>query len=74
MKCDTILNASRWRWLLWFVGAMVMCALMSRSVSPLFPYDAHDSAVYRMVGECWLCGALPYVDVFDNKGSYLYLI
>lgn len=74
MKCDLILNASRWRWLLWFVGAMVMCALMSRSVSPLFPFDAYDSAVYRMVGECWLRGALPYVDVFDNKGPYFYLI
>ena len=74
MKTNFIFNEIRWRWLLWFVSAIAICALMARSVSPLFPFDGWDSAVYRMVGDCWLRGALPYVDVFDNKGPYLYLI
>ncbi|MGN0222896.1 MAG: hypothetical protein ACI4AM_02590 [Muribaculaceae bacterium] len=74
MKRDAILYESRWRWLIWLVSAAVLCGLMSRSVSPLFCSDGWDSAVYRMVGECWLRGALPYADVFDNKGPYLYLI
>lgn len=74
MKRDVILFEGRWRWLLWLVSALVLCGFMSRSVSPLFCSDGWDSAVYRMVGECWLRGSLPYVDVFDNKGPYLYFI
>ena len=74
MKYDKILEVSKWRWLLWLVSTLVLCGIMSRSVSPLFPSDGWDSVVYRMVGECWLRDVLPYTDVFDNKGPYLYLI
>lgn len=74
MKRDAILFEGRWRWLLWLVSALVLCGFMSRTVSPLFCLDGLDSALYRIVGECWLRGSLPYTEVFDNKGPYLYLI
>ena len=49
--------------------------LFSYSTSPLFPhYIGNDSSFFRMVGQAMTMGMLPYRDIFDMKGPYLFVI
>jgi|GEM_PF-2678735 len=47
--------------------------LFGSYASPLNPYDWADTAIYKTMGNGWLHGVIPYRDLFDNKGPYLYL-
>ncbi|MDE6277302.1 MAG: hypothetical protein K2M06_04255 [Muribaculaceae bacterium] len=42
--------------------------------SILFPQASYDYAVFKTVGDAWARGAVPYRDIFDNKGPLLYVI
>ncbi len=54
-------------------GAFI--TLLSYSTSPLYPYYVgNDSAFFRMVGQAMTKGMLPYRDIFDMKGPYLFVI
>lgn len=45
------------------------------SLNPMFGYTpGPDSGVYLYIGQQILRGAVPYRDVFDNKGPLLYLL
>ncbi|MBR7040395.1 MAG: hypothetical protein IKI24_00970 [Clostridia bacterium] len=49
--------------------------LFSYSTSPLYPhYIGNDSSFFRMVGQAMTRGMLPYRDIFDMKGPYLFVI
>ena len=69
----TTLLETRWRWLLWILLSFVSVCVLSTTLSPFYSYVGCDNTIYQLVGECWLRGDLPYVDIFDNKGPYLYL-
>lgn len=69
----TTLLETRWRWLLWILLSFVSVCVLSKTLSPYCSYIGNDNTIYQLVGECWLRGDLPYVDIFDNKGPYLYL-
>ena len=62
----------RWRWAIWTGVAFFLLLIAGWATSPLSMYAGNDSVVYRLVGSCWLRGDVPYVDIFDNKGPYLY--
>ena len=48
--------------------------ILSVNTSPLCSAEGGDSTIYKLLGLGILQGKLPYVDLFDNKGPYLYLI
>lgn len=54
--------------------ALLLLLACSTSTSPLFHCEGGDSTIYKLLGLGILHGRLPYVDLFDNKGTYLYLI
>lgn len=33
-----------------------------------------DSSVFQSVGKCWTQGLIPYRDIFDHKGSIVYVV
>ena len=60
--------------LILLLSAVAFLVVVSLNTSPLSPSDTGDSSIYRLLGLGILNGRLPYVDLFDNKGAYLYLI
>lgn len=49
--------------------------LFTSSNSPLYPHNfAADTNAYFTIGRGWLEGAIPYKDLFDQKGPMLYVI
>ena len=56
------------------VIATLFLLLVSWTTSPLATMESGDSSIYKLLGMGILHGKLPYVDLFDNKGTYLYLI
>ena len=73
MAFFTTILETRWRWLLWILLSFMSVCVLSKTLSPYCSYIGNDNTIYQLVGECWLRGDLPYVDIFDNKGPYLYL-
>ena len=70
IQCENI-----WiRLLLWLIISVTVVLVFASSTSPFYVTNGGDSALYRSVGYMWQQGSLPYVDIFDNKGPYLYLI
>lgn len=61
---------------------IIFCLIISNIVllftsanSPLYPYNvAPDMNVYFTVGKSILEGLIPYKDIFDQKGPFVYLI
>lgn len=61
--------------LFWLVIAAGFVFLFSYSTSPLYPtYYGNDSAQFQTIGKCWLKGAVPYRDLFDHKGPWIFFI
>lgn len=54
--------------------ATIFLLVVSGCTSPLCHADGGDSTIYKLLGLGIVQGRLPYVDLFDNKGTYLYLI
>lgn len=45
------------------------------TISPLNPfYFRGDTSIFYLIGACWTEGVMPYRDLFDHKGPFLYLI
>lgn len=60
---------------------LIMCfsilyvLLFSYSTSPLFPYYyGGDSAQFLTIGKAWYLGKVPYIDLFDHKGPFIFWI
>lgn len=56
------------------LSAIVFLLLFSVTTSPLSVEESGDSTIYKLLGLGLLHGKIPYIDLFDNKGTYLYLI
>ena len=73
-------RAGRWRSVLLGVGFLAVAAgiaLIRLRTSPLYPThnDVNsDVFVYQLVGNSWRHSQLPYRDVYDVKGPFLYLL
>ena len=48
--------------------------VFSYSTSPRYDFLGDDSAIFQAVGSSWAQGYLPYVDLFENKGTLIFLI
>jgi hypothetical protein len=57
---------------LWFVS-FVFLLFYSYSTSPLHIIPGFDSEIFQIIGRGWLIGKIPYRDLFDHKGPYLFL-
>lgn len=62
------------RFLLFFIIAFPCLLFIAGSSSPLYPHLRYDDAIFNIMGAGWSRGALPYRDLFDNKGPLVYLI
>ena len=65
--------------LLVFAGCLLLglwyIYFYSVSTSPRYPdYFGHDSAQFQTLGMAWSKGYLPYGDLFDHKGPYIFLV
>ena len=56
------------------IVAALLLLFFSSSTSPLFAIDYSDGIVFKYVALGMIHGKVPYVDVFDNKGIFLYFI
>ena len=56
------------------VLAIIFLLFESPYTSILNPYYGYDSAVFMVVGKGWSKGFVPYSDLFDHKGPFLYLM
>lgn len=57
------------------VLAILYVSIFSFSTSPFYSNQRlDDSNYFFLIGRGWLNGQLPYVDFFDNKGPFIYLI
>ena len=56
-----------------FLFSVLFVVVYSTSTSFLYSYpDTGDSFVFQTIGKFWVEGAVPYRDLFDNKGPFLY--
>ena len=62
------------RYSVWLTISAILLLIMALNTSPLSDFLGSDSVMYRLMGQCWYNGDMVYVDLFDNKGPYLYLI
>ena len=57
------------------VIATIYVLMFSYSTSPIFPYYyGGDSAQFLTIGKAWYLGKLPYVEMFDHKGPFIFWI
>ena len=71
--CDRICG-NRYFPLTFVAIAALYVLFYSITTSPLYGFPICDSGVFKMMGHVLLSGGVPYVDYFDHKGPYLYLI
>ncbi len=70
------MNEKRQDWmnyLLLFAGAAVFVLFFSTSTSPLYGGYGSDSAIFQVIGKYWAKGKIPYLELFDHKGPYIFL-
>lgn len=60
--------------LLLFTFSALFLQVFSTSTSILFPVPSVDSHTFQMMGLSILHGKIPYIDLFDHKGPFLYFI
>lgn len=48
--------------------------LFCSGASPIIDFIFTDSAVFQTIGKAMTVGKIPYVDLFDHKGVYIYFI
>ena len=56
------------------VVSAIVLLLFSATTSPIYNLAYSDGRVFQYVGMAIAEGRIPYVDVFDNKGPFLYFI
>ena len=55
----------------------VFVLLFSYSTSPLYPYTvftSNDSSQFLTMGRAWYFGKIPYRDMFDHKGPFIFFV
>lgn len=61
------------RGVVFFVLAFLFVAYFSPWTSFLTPFCMSDSCVFSVMGKGWVHGLVPYRDLFDHKGPFVYL-
>lgn len=57
------------------VMAVVFVYFFSYSTSTFYPYYfGGDSAQFQTIGKAWAAGKIPYKDMFDHKGPYIFFV
>lgn len=57
------------------VVAGVFVTIFSYTTSPLYPWgDTPDSPIFQIVGKYWAEGWIPYKDLWDLKGPFIFLV
>lgn len=66
---------SKYTLLLLFVS-FIFVTVFSYSTSPLYGNICNhpDSAIFQIIGKYWVDGALPYRDLWDLKGPYIFFV
>ncbi len=59
---------------LFLLGAFVFVLFFSVSTSPLYASYGSDSAIFQVIGKYWELGKIPYRDLFDHKGPFIFLV
>ena len=55
--------------------AFIFVYFASYSTSSLYPLCfGADSAQFQTIGRAWLNGLVPYVDIFDHKGPFIFFV
>ena len=67
-KCKKV----RFHWLIWLLFVFFIMILCNGS-SPVVGGRKTDSSVFFAIGRAMASGKVPYRDLFDHKGWYLYL-
>ena len=53
----------------------IIVLLLNSKCSPLYPFNGWDDFnSFYTVGSCWYKGLIPYKDLFEQKGPFLYII
>ncbi len=60
--------------LLFFAAAVIFVLFFSTSTSPLYGGYGADSAIFQVIGKYWAEGKVPYLELFDHKGPYIFFI
>ena len=75
-KCSSLIKKIKdyWVYLLGlFVFSIFFVVDYSTSTSFLYDYpDTSDSFIFQVLGKFWLHDSIPYRDLYDNKGPFLY--
>lgn len=56
------------------VSSFLLLIFFAKSSSPFSTKSGSDYGIFCTFGDFWLNGGIPYKDLFDNKGPYLFLI
>lgn len=57
------------------LASVLFVYIFSYSTSPLYPYYyGGDTAQFLTIGKAWYLGKIPYVDMFDHKGPFIFWI
>ena len=57
------------------IAAAAFVYVFSYSTSPLYPYYyGGDTAQFLTIGKAWYLGKIPYIDMFDHKGPFIFWI
>lgn len=72
-------NDSKYVYIFLFVIGFVFLLFFSTSTSPLYPDSVLgnvdcDSMIFQTVGREWANGKMPYTEVFDHKGPYIFFV
>lgn len=58
-----------------FLFSVLFVVVYSTTTSFLYSYpETGDSFIFQTIGKFWVQGAVPYRDLFDNKGPFLYAL
>ncbi len=57
-----------------FILSFFTLLIFAETITPLVPNEGADSCVFKQMGLAILQGKTPYIDLFDHKGPFLYLI
>ncbi len=62
-------------WVYSVLMAVLVLSLLSVTTSPVFSNSyTNDSSVYQLLGKYWAKGFLPYVDIWEQKGPFIFFV
>ena len=61
---------------LFLMVAIIFVSIFSSSTSPLYSTwsDSPDSPIFQIIGKYWVKGIIPYRDLWDLKGPFIFFV